>query len=280
MKMISTQEATARYYSRIGSRLGYLLVMKRSQHFGYYDHDHSTEDDAQRQYHEKFAKLLELQPGMAVLDAGCGQGVVACFLASAQDVHVKGITIVPSEVRSATRAAIKRNLSSQTEFMLGDYASTPFADGSFDRVYTTETLSHAPDVKQVLAELIRCLKPGGKAVFAEYEFNFKNAPEETKKAADFVKKHAAIHGIYQFGVGQFPQYLKELGLTHVAEQDWTTHIRPSFDRLRRLGKPVAQAVKGLGLSKYFVNTIASTMYADGVDQGVFKYKVYTAWKPR
>jgi cyclopropane-fatty-acyl-phospholipid synthase len=95
----NTQVETAKYYSRIGSRLGNLLVMRRSQHFGYYDKKHKTEKSAQDNYHEKFSELLRLKPGMVLLDAGCGQGVVACCLAKNFNVNVTGITIAKHEVK-------------------------------------------------------------------------------------------------------------------------------------------------------------------------------------
>ena len=79
-------KAAASYYQKLGSRLGYLLVMRRSQHFGYYDNLHLTEDLAQDNYHKKFIELLNLRPGLKVLDAGCGQGVVATEIAKNHNV--------------------------------------------------------------------------------------------------------------------------------------------------------------------------------------------------
>jgi cyclopropane fatty-acyl-phospholipid synthase-like methyltransferase len=75
MKQSTPQQLTAEYYAKLGSRIGHKLVMKRSQHFGYYDKYHTDEVSAQNKYHEEFSKLLDLQESMRVLEAGCGQGV-------------------------------------------------------------------------------------------------------------------------------------------------------------------------------------------------------------
>jgi cyclopropane fatty-acyl-phospholipid synthase-like methyltransferase len=151
MKQSTTADAVAKYYSRMGSRLGYRLVMKNSQHFGYYDKTYTNETEAQEKFHQEFADLLDLKPGMKILDAGCGQGVVASYLAAHFDVAVTGITITPYEVGSAKRNARSLGVQDRTHFILADYATPPFEIGSFDRIYTTETLSHAEDVAGVLA---------------------------------------------------------------------------------------------------------------------------------
>jgi ubiquinone/menaquinone biosynthesis C-methylase UbiE len=280
MKTHTTQSATAKYYSRWGSRLGYLLVMKRSQHFGYYDIDHTDELSAQKKYHQEFAKLLQLEKGMNVLDAGCGQGVVACYLAQHFDVKVTGITITPYEVNVSKRNAMHQKVSDHTSFLLADYAEPPFESATFDRIYTTETLSHAPDVQKVLGEFLRLLKPGGMLVCTEYMMDYKKFNKQTKEAAEFAKDHAAIYGIYQFGKGQFVKSLTSVGFQSITDEDWTEHTKPSFDRLRRLAKPVAKLVEGRTIQKYFVNTVLAKLYADNVETGLFEYRAYTAIKPK
>ncbi len=278
MNRSSSQQTVAHYYSRWESRLGYLLVMKGSQHFGYYDKEHTTEKAAQRNYHEKFAKLLRLKPGMNVLDAGCGQGVVACYLAKNFNVHVTGITITPYEAKAASKMAHKLDLTELAVFKVADYAKPNLPVASFDRIYTTESLSHAEDVQQVLDVLFGLLKPGGFLVCAEYEMDKDSASTRMKQAANFLKEHAAIHGIYQFGKGQFRKALSKSSFVEIEEEDWTQNMKPSFDRLRRLAGPLPKIVKILHIERFFVNTVAAELYADGVEQGVFAYKLYSAQK--
>lgn len=278
MANVTPEKKTANYYQKLGSRLGYRLVMKRSQHFGYYDRTHTDEDSAQQHYHEQFAKLLRLQKGMKILDAGCGQGVVACFVAQVYDVHVTGVTITPHEVKSADKRAVRLNVQNKTKFLQADYAKMPFGDATFDRIYTTESLSHAFSVDQVLAEFMRVLKPGGLIVCAEYEMDYTHFDEETMRLSTLVKEHAAIHGMYQFGKDEFSSTIHRNGFRNLKVYDWTEHTKPSFDRLRRLARPFVEPVKILHLDQKFINVVAASMYSDGVENGVFKYKVYVASK--
>ena len=278
MKTHTTQEMSAKYYQKIGSRIGYKFVMKKSQHFGYYDKLHTNEVDAQDKYHENLNQLLRLESGMKVLDAGCGQGVVGCYLAQENEIQLKGITITPHEVTSASKRAREYGVQNNTEFILADYAKIPFADNSFDRVYTTESLSHAPDVNKVVSEFARVLKPGGILVCAEYEMDHEHFNIEMARLAELIRKHAAIHGIYQFGKSQFTETIRKNHFKIQKEYNWTKNTKPSFDRLRRLARPFAFVVKSLKLEKYFINSVAAAMYSNGVEEGVFAYKVYVAEK--
>jgi len=278
MRSETAQNSVAKYYSRVGSRLGYKLVMKDSQHFGYYNDAHDSERTAQQKYHEEFSKLLDLEPGMNVLDAGCGQGVVACYLTKYKDVHVTGITIVPYEVKSAQQRALKQNVQAQTRFLLADYATPPLEPQSFDRIYTTETLSHALDVKEVLEVFMTLLKPGGKLICAEYEFDYDKFGEQGNEYAQFVKRYAAINAMYEFGIGQFVSNLKVTSIKEVKTIDWTPQVTPSFKRLARLAGPIVPIVKKLHLEKYFVNTIAANSYAWYREHNAIFYRIYTAVK--
>lgn len=277
--MRSTQDAVVRYYSNPESRLGYWLVLGRSQHAGYYDDEHTNEPAAQRNYNQKIADLLELQPGMRLLDAGCGQGIVASFLAKAYDVNVTGITIVPVEVRSAQRTARRQGVTSSTHFELGDYSDPAFPEAAFDRVYTTETLSHAPDVQRVTDALWRVLKPGGRIVCAEYEFDYTKFDDTDHKDADLVRRYGGIHGIYSFGLGQFPKHLKQSGFTDIQEYDWTAGVAPSYKRLERIAKPYKKLVKQLQLERFLINVAVADTYSRGIERGGLFYKVYAAQKP-
>jgi len=279
-KKVTPQQAVANYYGRVGSRLGYIIFMKRSQHFGYYDKTHTTEQAAQQNYHEKFAKFLDLKPGMRVLDAGCGQGVVACYLAKTHGVNVTGITVVPHEVTNGNRRAAKLDIKERANFILADYANPPFEPETFDRIYTTESLSHAVNVKLVLQQFMKLLKPGGKLVCAEYEGDTsKLRPEETKQAIKVVKEYGAVHGVEQFDLGRFIATIRSVGFKNVTETEWTANIMPSFERLVRIVKPFVAVVRKFHLERYFVNIAVADYYTEGVKRGAFLYKVYTATKP-
>jgi SAM-dependent methyltransferase len=114
---------------------------------------HFLEDD---RYGNIIERVAAGPPSQLILDAGCGNGwlasrykglhtVVGLELADANLVRIHALGIL----------AVKCNL---------DAPPLPFADGSFDTVVCSETLEHifAPDL--LLAEIVRVLKPGGRAI--------------------------------------------------------------------------------------------------------------------
>lgn len=272
------QQAVADYYSRVGTRVGYNLVMGGNKHFGYYDAHHTTEKAAQERFFEKFIDLLDPGRNDYILDAGCGQGLIATKVARVSGAHVTGITVVPFEVGVADRLAHKRRVTHRTHFYIHDY-SKPLPKGEkFDRIYAIETLSHAPDVARVLKNLYNHLRPGGKLVCIEYEFDYPKLTGDQKELLDFAKKYGALHGIEQFGCGEFVRSLKRAGFVDIAEEDWTRQVLPSFKRIRRLARPVSAVVSRLRLNPYFVNTTVARGYADMAEQQKFWFKAYSATK--
>ena len=105
--------------------------------------------------------LAHLEPGMRVLDLGCGPGTISLGLAKAVDPgEVHGIDMEESQIeiaRAAATAGGHRNAS----FRTGDATRLPYEDGSFDAAHCHAVLMHVPDTNAVLAEVKRVLKPGG-----------------------------------------------------------------------------------------------------------------------
>lgn len=100
-----------------------------------------------------------LTPGVSVLDCGCGPGTITLGIAERiAPGRVVGVDFEASQVEHANAlgAAIP-NIS----FQLGDCEALPFADGSFDRVFSHALLEHLSDPLRVLREFHRVLMPGG-----------------------------------------------------------------------------------------------------------------------
>jgi ubiquinone/menaquinone biosynthesis C-methylase UbiE len=112
--------------------------------------------------------LLEhLDPGPAdlVLDVAAGTGHVARALAPAVRavVALDATLAMLREGQAAAAAAGLRNVV----FQRGDAAALPFLDGSFDLALTRFAVHHFEDPAGPLAEMARCVRPGGRVVVAD-----------------------------------------------------------------------------------------------------------------
>lgn len=269
------ENGVAKYYSRFGSWAGYNLVLGRSQHAGYWGGSTRNEKQAQQKILEEFAKLLNLQPGEKVLDAGSGQGVMARFLAETTGARVTGITITPREIKISNR--LSKGMKNPPKFVLGDYMNTDFPDGHFDVVYVNETLSHARDMKRVMREFHRILRPGGRVVFADYEIDMKDAPDRYVKMARDLELYAGGYGVLQQGPGEISRALRDAGFTDIREADWSEYTMPTYHRLRRIARPLAWIQPGSRLVRFFINTVmASHGYSAMYEEGRFRYLVHQA----
>jgi len=84
------------------------------------------------------AKLL-VEPGMRVLDIGCGWGGLALYLAEVCGARVTGITLSREQHAFARERAARRGLEGQVEFLLRDYREI---EGRFDRIVSVGMFEH------------------------------------------------------------------------------------------------------------------------------------------
>ena len=124
-------------------------------------------DDFQRLLRRRNAEtsaahlLPHLEPGMRVLDFGCGPGTISVGLAKAVEPgELFGVDMEASQIEIA-QAAAEAGGHRNAVFQTADVTDLPFEDDSFDVAHCHAVLMHAPDTMTVLAEVRRVLKPGG-----------------------------------------------------------------------------------------------------------------------
>ena len=106
-------------------------------------------------------RALALVPDPLVLDVATGTARLARTLLPQSGFH--GRMIVLDYSRKMLREAVKntRSWSEQLTFLWQDAAVLPFPDDTFDAVSCLEALEFMPRPEQVLAEMVRVLRPGG-----------------------------------------------------------------------------------------------------------------------
>ena len=113
-------------------------------------------------YRQQALSRVGFAPGMRVLDAGAGTGVVSWL--QQQMVGDDGVVVALDPSSGMLSEAKKRGVQRVTQG-LGE--KLPFADDVFDRVTMSYALRHVADLQALFDEFLRVLKPGGKLLILE-----------------------------------------------------------------------------------------------------------------
>ncbi len=107
-----------------------------------------------------------VDPGMSVLDVGCGQGRHA-FEAYRRGARVTAFDLNETDLADVKSMFVAMELEGEAPdgasagVQHGDVREMPFETGSFDRVIASEILEHIPDDEAAMAEIARVTRPGG-----------------------------------------------------------------------------------------------------------------------
>lgn len=200
---------------------------------------------ASQQYHRSLGKVL--------VD-GCGVGMyVKALLPYAEEVH--GIDIEPEHLDLAAKAV------PQAMLQLAACEELPYPDNYFDVLLSHEVIEHVRDDRAAAAEMVRVLKPGGRAmIFApnrlypfethghywQGEYHFGNTPL-INYLPDVLRNYLAPHvRVYTAARLRFLFLGEPVRVVH------HTQIYPGYDnivaRKPKLGKMIRRVTYGLELS--------------------------------
>ena len=102
---------------------------------------------------------LDLQPGDAVLDLGCGAGVISEYISDRTGAVVTGIDYAKTAIAAAAaRTGEKR---SRLAFRQGDLSALDLPARSFDAAIMIDTIYWVADTEETLSTIVGSLRPGG-----------------------------------------------------------------------------------------------------------------------
>lgn len=283
-KRQSPQQKVINYFNSWESRWGYTLLLKGTKHFGYYPKgkENLSIAQAQKLMEDKLAERLNLKANSLVLDAGCGEGGVAIYLAQKYGLRVKGVDLMESAIKKAREKAADFGLQRRVDFQVMDYTKLSFANESFDGVYTMESLVHVPDHQQALYQFFRVLKPKGRLALFEYSIcPKKEMTLQQQKFWSMLIESWAMPSLPYFLHGSFPQILERIGFTDVSVKNITLRMIPMVRRLSQIAYLPYQMIKLLNLQRKFINaTFAVEGYRNITKSDIWRYNIISAVKSK
>jgi SAM-dependent methyltransferase len=135
---------------------------------GYWGNGAVTEREAQTTLVRELAERVPELAGRRVLDVDCGLGGPASLIAAEYGADVDAISSSADEVEAARAFAAAQDLDEdRLRFHLGSATAMPFADGSFDAIFSLEMAHRLGDKPRFVREAYRLLRPGGRIVLSD-----------------------------------------------------------------------------------------------------------------
>jgi len=109
-------------------------------------------------------RLLALRPGERVVDIGAGPGFLAAEMAA------EGARVVAVDP-SVSMRELARSRGVDMEVVDGSAEALPLPDGALDAAVATQVLEYVPEVPKALAEIRRVLRPGGRVLLLDTDWD-------------------------------------------------------------------------------------------------------------
>lgn len=166
------------------------------------------------------------------LDAGCGIGGSTLYLAQKFQIKGLGITLSPVQATRAIDRSREAGISGDVGFMVANAQNVPFADESFDLIWSLESGEHMPDKVAFLQECYRVLKPGGTLIFATWCHRPTKEPlgrlteAEQKQLQEIYRLY---HLPYVISLPEYETIATGLNFQKIHTADWSSAVAPFWD---------------------------------------------------
>jgi 2-polyprenyl-3-methyl-5-hydroxy-6-metoxy-1,4-benzoquinol methylase/uncharacterized protein YbaR (Trm112 family) len=160
--------------------------------------DDATSHRSEQAFRQRTGFRPEDLAGKLVLDVGCGMGRFA-------EVATRwGANVVGIDLSLASEVAAKNLADRSATIFQADVFQLPFAEGSFDFIYSIGVLHHTPSCEQAVKVLPRLLKPGGR--LAVWLYSSYNPWYRMSDVYRKVTRHMPQKMLYNLCYGVVPLY--------------------------------------------------------------------------
>lgn len=251
-------------------------------HHGYYGADGREKKDRRQAQIDLIEELLHwggVSSANHILDAGCGVGGSARYLAKRFQAQALGVTLSPVQGEAAERFNQEAGLEEVVKIQVRDMMTLRPEDGPFDLIWSMESAEHIADKKRLMEIFYRMLVPGGTLLMVTW--CHRNLPPELHTSEE--KLLAKLYRIYNLPPMVTPARLGELaqqaGFQNTTTDDWSEAVAPFWGAVIRS----ALEIRNLSL---LLQTGWSTIQGawamrfmnKGYQQGLIRYAVLKAVK--
>lgn len=182
----------------------------------------------------KLCETVAARPGERLLEVGSGSGIL-CRMLTPQllpDGIIVGMDISPEMSAEARKYAFAEGIAKGIDFTTGAAEALPYLDASFDGAVAARLLLHVADPDVVIREMERVVKPGGRVVVMDWDFDTVTVDhpdrELTRRLLHWRNDH---HGGNNWSGRQLWRRMQTAGLKNVSVHPWVSVAHFETDAL-------------------------------------------------
>ena len=249
-------------------------------HHGYYDDLSSMDTDHQKAQIRLVSELLcwgKVDNARRILDAGCGVGGSARFLARLFNAKVLGCTLSKVQAEKGKAYNQTAGLENQVTIKASDMMSLTRADGTFDLIWSMESAEHIRNKQQLFNLFYDLLEPGGTLLMATW-CHRELPPHLSKKENELLQKIGDYYHLPPMvTIAALQQMAVNAGFKEVETDNWSDQVAPfwkavirsalTLDSLKGLYKAGWPVIKGAWAMRYMTKGYQTGLLEFGILQG-------------
>lgn len=219
-------------------------------------------------YKARVVELLHPRPGHTYLEIGAGTGDDAQAVAKAAQATV----VAFDHSRTMMSEAARRGLAT---CVVGCASQLPFARATFDGCWSDRTFQHLLDPVRALSEIVRVMKPAGRIVVVDPDYDTQVMEFPNQETARRVLRYRAEHGLRNGALAHhMPAMFSGAGLCQVTVEAMTLVVRDptAVDNVMGL-RSWARSAQSIGYLSEENATRSEILFDETVAKGHFMYAV-------
>lgn len=118
----------------------------------------------------RISSSVRVGPGDLLVDIGAGRGGPGLWVAATTEASYLAVDIAPTALAAVTERSARLGLTDRARTAEGSFEDLPLADGEASAVMSIDALLFSPDKAAAFQEIARVLRPGGRLVFATWDY--------------------------------------------------------------------------------------------------------------
>ncbi len=192
--------------------------------------------------------------GTSLLDIGCGAGGIDLALVRNHGAgYVTGLDVEDTVLARARELIARAQLGARIGLVKAAPGPLPFPPGTFEVVFSKDSLVHISDKQALMAEVFRVLKPGGRFIASDWLIGHDGAPSAAMRA------YIEAEGL-DFGMASAARYrdaMRSAGFVELSTTSRNAWYREAArEELARLRGPVGAAAARIVGQEFVDHNIA------------------------